>query len=194
MPIPNNPTALLVIDVQESFRHSAYWREDDLGDYLANQNRLIAGAREAGVTVVRIFHADIGMPEFPHFDPASGYLVAMSGSDPYADHTVQKQVHSAMVGTGLGEWLQARGIAKLIVSGIRTEQCCETTTRNASDLGFQVDYVTEATLTFPMRHFASGRVFDPAEIKERTELVLERRFARICTVDQALEGMRDSGR
>jgi len=179
----------LVIDVQESFRHSSYWREDDLATYLAHQNRLIAGARAAGVPVVRVFHADIDSPEYPHFDPKSGYLVAMSGSDPYADHTVQKQVHSAMVGTGLPEWLQTRGIRKVIISGIRTEQCCETTTRNASDLGFQVDYVTDATLTFPMRHAASGRLYEPTEIKERTELVLEKRFARICTVDQALEAI-----
>ncbi len=182
-----NATALLVIDVQESFRHAAYWREDDLEAYLGHQNRLIAGARDAGLPVVRVFHADIGMPEFPHFDPASGYVVAMSGSDPYADHTVQKQVHSAMVGTGLVEWLHARGIGKLVISGIRTEQCCETTTRNASDLGFKIDYVTEATLTFPMRHFATGRSYEPAEIKEKTELVLEKRFARICKVDQLLQ-------
>jgi len=42
-----------------------------------------------------------------------------------------------------------------------------------------------------MRHFASGRVFEPAEIKEKTELVLARRFARICTVEQVLNELRE---
>lgn len=176
--------ALLVIDVQESFRHAPYWREDDLAAYLAAQNKLIAGARAAGVPVVRVFHAD---PE-GHFSKASGLVVPMAGSEPFADHTVEKDVHSAMVGTGLPEWLKARGIKRLIVSGIRTEQCCETTTRNASDLGWEVDYVTEATLTFPMQH-ANGRVFLPAEIKEKTELVLARRFATIRSVDEVLDAM-----
>ena len=74
---------------------------------------------------------------------------------------------------------------QLIVSGIRTEQCCETTTRHASDLGFSVDYVTDATLTFPMTH-ASGVVLSAADIKLRTELVLSGRFARIATVEEAL--------
>ena len=60
----------------------------------------------------------------------------------------------------------------LLVTGIRTEQCCETTTRHASDLGFAVRYVTDATLTFPMRT-RSGRDVSAAEIRERTELVLE---------------------
>jgi nicotinamidase-related amidase len=82
-------------------------------------------------------------------------------------------------------WLTQRGIRRVIVSGIRTEQCCETTTRHASDLGYEVDYVTDATLTFPMidRH---GRKWTPKEIKSRTELVLDARFARITSVEEAL--------
>jgi nicotinamidase-related amidase len=70
------------------------------------------------------------------------------------------------------------------VTGIRTEQCCETTTRHASDLGFKVRYITDATLTFPMQA-PSGRKFSPAEIRERTELVLEGRFASIVSTANA---------
>jgi nicotinamidase-related amidase len=84
-------------------------------------------------------------------------------------------------------WLVEHGIRRLIVSGIRTEQCCETTTRHASDLGYEVDYVGEATLTFPMAD-AAGRVWSAAEIRARTELVLSGRFARIATVAEALAG------
>jgi nicotinamidase-related amidase len=91
------------------------------------------------------------------------------------------------VGTGLDVWLTSNGIRRLIVSGIRTEQCCETTTRHASDLGYAVDYVGEATLTFPMLD-AAGRTWSADEIRARTELVLAGRFARIATVEQALAG------
>ena len=82
-------------------------------------------------------------------------------------------------------WLTRHGIRRLIVCGIRTEQCCETTARHASDVGYAVDYVTEATLTFAMtdRH---GQRWTPAQIKARTELVLDERFARIISVDEAL--------
>ena len=54
-----------------------------------------------------------------------------------------------------------------------------------SVVGFEVDFVTEATLTFPMTH-ASGKVFSAEDIRMRTELVLAGRFARIATVEQAL--------
>ncbi|UCH16983.1 MAG: isochorismatase family protein [Burkholderiales bacterium] len=48
-------------------------------------------------------------------------------------------------------WPWQRGIARLIVCGIRTGQCGETTARHASDDGWTVDFVAEATLTFPMQ-------------------------------------------
>lgn len=103
-------------------------------------------------------------------------------------HAVEfvKHVHNAFTDTGLDRWLRARGITRLIVSGIRTEQCCETTARVASDLGYSVDFVAEATLTFPMTDVKSGKEFSAATIRERTELVLRDRFARIATVDEAL--------
>ena len=98
---------------------------------------------------------------------------------------VEKHRHSALVGTGLSIWLHEHGIRRLIVAGIRTEQCCETTARHASDEGWEVDYVTEATLTFAMQTPA-GATLSPAAIRERTETVLAGRFATICTVEQAL--------
>jgi len=48
-----------------------------------------------------------------------------------------------------------------------------------------VRYVTDATLTFPM-HTRSGRAVSPAEIRERTEMVLDGRFARIVSTADAL--------
>ena len=73
-------------------------------------------------------------------------------------------MHNALTDSGLLEYLHAQGITDLTISGIRSEQCCETTTRVASDLGFNVYYVTEATLTFAMTH-ADGTVYSADEIK-----------------------------
>ena len=92
---------------------------------------------------------------------------------------------AATTGLTLEAWLRERGIGELLITGIRTEQCCETTARHASDLGFQVRYVTDATLTFPM-HTRSGREVSAAEIRERTEMVLEGRFAHIVSTAGAL--------
>jgi nicotinamidase-related amidase len=176
-------TALVVVDVQESFRHRPYWNDRDVPRFLNRLQRLIDGARADGIPVIQIFHVE----EEGVFSLASGHVKTMAGLSVSADAVFHKHSHSALVGSGLDVWLVQHGIRRLIVSGIRTEQCCETTTRHASDMGYDVDYVTEATLTFEMTD-RYERVWSPEQIRERTELVLDGRFARIVTVEEALDG------
>jgi len=177
----SSKSALIVIDVQESFRHMPYWSEDGLQAFLDKQQALIDGAKAQGIAVVQIFHTRPGSP----FDRDGGHVKTLEGLSIAPDATFYKTRHSAIVGTGLDVWLASNGINRVIISGIRTEQCCETTTRHASDMGYAVDFVSEATFTFPMTH-ASGQIFSQQDIKIRTELVLSGRFARIATVDEAL--------
>ncbi|PYE94772.1 nicotinamidase-related amidase [Rhizobium sp. PP-F2F-G38] len=176
-------TALIVIDAQESFRHRDYWDDGMVPAYIERQQALIDGAKAAGILVVQVFHVeDSGV-----FSEASGFVTALAPLRIAPDAVFRKRRHSALVGTGLDVWLTSNGIQRVIISGIRTEQCCETTTRHASDLGYAVDYVGEATLTFPMTD-ASGRRWSGADIRARTELVLADRFALIATVEDALAG------
>lgn len=182
----SNDCALLVIDAQESFRHRPYFSDADLPAYLSRQQALIDGAMRAGMPIVQVFHVE----DEGAFSEASGLVVALEPLRIRPDTVVHKRRHSAFVGTGLEDWLAASRMRRLVVSGIRTEQCCETTARHASDLGYAVDYVGEATLTFPMTDPA-GRIWSAAEIRARTELVLAGRFARIVTVDAALAGLTD---
>ena len=176
-------TALIVVDAQESFRQRPYWSDADAPAFLAKQQALIDGARGRGIPVVQVFHVE----DEGAFSLASGFVKTMAGLSITPDAVFHKHCHSALVGSGLDVWLVRHGIRRVIVSGIRTEQCCETTTRHASDLGYAVDYVGEATLTFAMTG-RDGRRWTPAEIRARTELVLDGRFARIATVEEALAG------
>lgn len=183
---PPHPAALLLIDVQQSFRARPYWSDADVPAFLDATNRLVQGCIARGIPVVQIFHGDgPDTPDNP-FAPASGLIRPLDGLAPFdAALRVDKHRHSALVGTGLGVWLHEHGVQRLIVAGIRTEQCCETTTRHASDEGWTVDYVTEATLTFDMTTPA-GATLSAAAIRERTETVLAGRFATIRTVDEVL--------
>jgi nicotinamidase-related amidase len=169
-------TALLLIDVQQSFRVRPYWSDAEAPAFFERTNALLAGAAAQGIPVVRIFHTDGPREASNAFAPESGLIRPIDGLAPFdAAVTIEKHRHSALVGTGLGVWLHQHGI----------EQCCETTTRHASDEGWDVDYVTEATLTFDMKTPA-GDTLTAAQIRERTETVLAGRFATICTVDEAL--------
>jgi nicotinamidase-related amidase len=187
MTSPTPTTALLLIDVQASFTARPYWREDDVPAFLAHTNALIAGCQERHIPIVRVFHTDGPDDAGNAFASASGLVRPLDGLrdfDPAL--TVEKHRHSALVGTGLPVWLHQQGVRRLIVAGIRTEQCCETTTRHASDEGWAVDYCLDATLTFDMAT-PSGGVLSAAQIRERTATVLAGRFATITSVAQALE-------
>lgn len=182
--------ALIVIDVQESFRHRPYFRAEELPAFLRNVQALVDGCQARGIPVVQVFHRERTTDASDPFSAASGHVRAMPELKLHTDAVFHKHVHSAMFataadGTTLESWLRARGIGELLITGIRTEQCCETTTRHASDLGFGVRYVTDATLTFPM-HTRGGREVSAAEIRERTEMVLEGRFARVVSAADAL--------
>ncbi|MBI2382200.1 MAG: isochorismatase family protein [Gammaproteobacteria bacterium] len=177
-------SALLVIDVQKSFLETANWDAADYDAFAGKLRSLIAGAMAENVPVVHIFHVE---PEGP-FSRESGLVAPFDCVIGEPAARFEKSAHNAFTTTGLGLWLSQQGINHLTISGIRTEQCCETTARVASDLGYAVDFVTEATLSQALSH-ANGRTYSPAEIKERTELVLDGRFARIVDVSAALGGM-----
>jgi nicotinamidase-related amidase len=186
-------TALLVIDAQQSFEHRPYWSTSDTPEFFGRLQTLIDGAKARDVPIVQILHVeDTGV-----FSLASGLVKTLAALSIAPDAVFYKHRHGAMIGCGLSVWLVEHGIQRLIVSGIRTEQCCETTTRQASDCGYGIDFVTEATLTFAMTD-RNGRHWSAEEIKARTELVLDGRFARILTVEEALAALdratQDAGR
>lgn len=178
-------SALLIIDVQQSFMHMPFWPLGNLAPFQQALLRLDAGCRQADVPVVHIFHIDNDGP----FRADSGLIQPMDWLPGHPAARFDKHVHNAFTDTGLDVWLRRRGVQRLIISGIRTEQCCETTARVGSDLGYAVDFVSEATLTFPMTHAGTGQAFSAQDITTRTELVLVNRFARIVNVDTCLSSL-----
>ncbi|MFC4278884.1 isochorismatase family protein [Achromobacter aloeverae] len=183
--------AVLVIDVQESFRRRPYWDETELPAFRRAVQDLVDKAASAGVPALRIFHHEPEAPADDPFSPRSGLVRTLEDIRYEPVETFHKTVHSALyarspAGTTLEHWLRAHGIEEVLVCGIRTEQCCETTSRHASDAGFQVRFVADATLTFPMVS-AAGRRYSAADIRDRTTLVLDGRFARIVDAATALD-------
>lgn len=180
-------TALLVIDVQESFRQLAdQWNETANPDVVPNVARLVAHARTAGDTVVWITHADPGSGTV--FDPANGFVRVIDDLDPRGDEPhVTKTSINAFTTTNLQQQLMQRGVRRVVICGIRTDQCCETTARIASDLGFEVDFVTDATSTAGIPAHGRLAAVSGRDIMQRTESILAARgFATIRTTDEVV--------
>lgn len=184
--------ALIVVDVQESFRRREMWRAVHNPRITDRVTELAAAARAAGELVVWVLHAEPGTGTV--FDPESGHVRLMSELEPRPDEPVlTKTSHNAFTTTNLQQLLTSRGVREIVVCGIRTEQCCETTARVGSDLGFGVTFVTDATATFPTPHWsapadltveeilADPRTLSAEAMAERTEYALAGRFATIAT-------------
>ncbi|WP_146792441.1 isochorismatase family protein [Agrococcus baldri] len=178
-------TALLVIDVQESFRRHPLWASVSNPQIAADVARLVEHARAVGDPVLWVLHAEPGSGGV--FDPANGHVRLQEGLEPQPGEPVLvKRAHNAFTTTNLQQELTLRGIGRLRLAGIRTEQCVETTARLASDLGYEVEVVLDATATHPLSlHDGSGEL-SAAEVIARTAAALSGRFATITTIDEVL--------
>jgi nicotinamidase-related amidase len=168
--------ALIVIDVQESFRARPSWQLVDKPDIAERVGRLVRAARDAGDLVVWVLHTEPGSGDV--FDPASGHVRFFDELDGprTGEPVLRKTSHNAFTTTNLQQLLTRAGVEELWVCGIRVEQCVETTVRLGSDLGYRTVLVPDATATNPIGDLSA------AEITERTVAVLRDRFARIATV------------
>ena len=169
--------ALIVIDVQESFRARPLWETTSDLKIADQVNRLVRLSRQAGDLVVWVLHSEPGTGDV--FDPALGHVRLMEELERAdGEPLIHKTSHNAFTTTNLQQLLTECGIRELTVCGIRTEQCVETTARVASDLGFEVVFVADATTTNPIGDLSAEAII------ERTQAVLRDRFARIATVDE----------
>ena len=176
---PIERSALLVVDAQDSFKAGPRWARRSNHDFERNVGALVDSYREAGLPVVFIIHTD----EDDAFRSDSPYFQLMDfiqrrDSEPL----LVKNTRNSFTSTDLQQRLEALGVKRVVVTGIQTEQCVETTTRVAADLGYDADFVTEATMTFPIRNDETGEELATNDIVQRTEFVLRNRFARIARV------------
>lgn len=178
--VPLSQSALLVIDAQDSFKARPSWAQRSNPEFERNVDALIRMYRDAGLPVIFVMHTD----EDEYFSTDGPHFKLMDFIERRDDEPlIVKTTRNCFTSTNLGPMLLERGVRRLTITGIQTEQCCETTARVAADLGYAVDFVTEATLTFPIPNLdAPGQVLDVDAIIERTEYALRGRFARITTV------------
>jgi len=179
--VPVTQSALLVIDAQDSFKAGPRWERRNNHDFEKNVGALIDAYREAKLPIVYFLHTD----EDDAFRIGNPFFKLMDFITPRANEPVFiKSTRNCFTSTPLQPHLLGLGVRRITITGIQMEQCCETTARVGADLGYGVDFVTEATMTFPIPNWDKpGEELGVDAIRERTEYALRRRFARIATVD-----------
>ncbi|OZD47275.1 cysteine hydrolase [Rhodococcus sp. 06-1477-1B] len=176
--------ALLIIDMQRGFDDLAFWGSTANPDCEANVAALIDAWRRNPEPIVVVRH-DSASPGSPlHPDAEGNALVDVVAAVP-ADLVVSKNVNSAFYGDpDLDAWLREHGIREVVICGIQTNMCVETTARMAGNLGYDVTVVLDATRTFDVSGEIPGLgtvTRTAAELMANTAVVLQQGgFARIA--------------
>jgi nicotinamidase-related amidase len=183
----DDTAALIVIDVQQGF-DDPYWGERDNPDAEANIGRLVQAWADASRPIVLVRH-DSRTPGSPLAAGSAGNALKPVVAGAPHDLFVTKHVNSAFYGEpDLHAWLGDRGVRQLVVCGIQTNQCVETTARMAGNLGYDVTLPIDATHTFDMAG-PGGIRLTAAELARATAVNLDGGgFATVVSTDDVLGG------
>ena len=182
MDLPQN-SALLVVDVQKGF-DDAKWGKRNNPAMEGNVARLIAHWRQRDMPVVFVRHDSVeaDSPLRPE-QPGNALKDVVSGEPSLL---VTKSVNAAFFGEpDLHAWLQDHGVAAVVITGIQTNWCCETTARVAGNLGYDTYFVLDATHTFDMDGF-DGTPVTADELARITATNLHGEFATVINTDDLL--------
>ena len=143
-------TALLVIDIQQAMMDEHPANEEA---FLNNVASLISAAHASGKEVVYVQHD--GGANDPLEKGTSGWALYCSLKPTPAEHIFDKQYPSAFKDTGLREYLTGRGIERVLICGMQTEHCIDSSAKAAFEHGFSVVIPSGATTTYA-NPFLSG--------------------------------------
>lgn len=184
-----NP-ALVLIDLQKGFEDSNYWgAERNNPDAEKNAAELLDIWRNAALPIFHIQHCST-LASSP-LNPAHKGNDFMDLVRPKVSETIiQKNVNSAFIGTNLKELLDQQNISELVIVGLTTDHCISTTTRMASNLGFDTILVSDACATFNKTGIDAQNF--SAELMHQTALAsLDKEFARVVSMEFVKENMKN---
>lgn len=136
-------TALLIIDVQTAlcFGEGGAFESQRVIDRI---NQVSAKARAAGAPVILIQHE---APDDPLEYGTEGWKLADGLDVQPSDIHLRKKATDSFHNTELHALLQERGIKKVIICGLQSDFCVDTTTRRALALGYPVTLVSDGHST-----------------------------------------------
>ena len=188
-------TALINVDLQECFVRDSPISAPDGPAVMERLNRLGEVCRRAGIAVVhtrfvlRPDGSNLGLLGETSPPARTGILNEDAQSAQLdaellvreQDIIIDKPRFGAFFGTDLEPILRSRGIDTLIIGGIATNLCCETTAREAMQREFRVFFLSDGTATADMGGLAA------AELQRASLATLGFLFAQVITVKEMIE-------
>ena len=154
-PFTPDRSALLVIDMQRFFMdESSHAFVTDAPLVAENIRKLVGAYRSSSLPVMFTRHALLD--DEPPGIMGTWWSDNLRISDPQSEivdsllplpdeKVVRKTRYSAFLGTDLEQLLRTKGIERLVITGVMTHLCCESTARDAFMRDFEVFFVIDGT-------------------------------------------------
>jgi nicotinamidase-related amidase len=174
--------ALLIIDIQNDYFPGGAMELVGSPAAAAQAGKLLQAFRQKALPVVHVQHIST-RPGATFFRPNTPGVEIHQSVAPRAGETVfRKNYPNAFRETPLLEHLRKQQIAQLVIAGMMTQMCIDTTTRAAADLGFQCLLAHDACAT---KALSFGGVTVPAESVQAAFLAaLNGLFAQVLSVKE----------
>lgn len=177
---------LLIIDMQQAMASAAAGPRNN-PEAERNIAILLQRWRDAGAGVVHVRH--ISTKPGSLFWPGQPGVQFQEELAPLPGaHVVEKNVTDAFINTGLERWLRVRGVDRLVIVGVSTNNSVESTARSAGNLGFQSTVVADATFAFGKVDYA-GTQRTPDEVHAMALANLNGEYATITTTANLLQSL-----
>jgi nicotinamidase-related amidase len=177
---------LLLIDVQQAFDDPG-WGSRNNPDAERRIADVLAAWRDAGAPVIHVRHRSVEPDGL--FDDG-GFEFKPEAAPLEGEAMLEKTVNNAFVGTDLEQRLRAADTETVVVAGLTTDHCCSSTARMASDLGFDVWFLADATATHS-RQLPDGTRFDPDTMHASALASLNDEFAEVVDTAEAVSRLRE---
>jgi len=174
--------ALLLVDIQNDYFAGGAMELVESSAAASKAGRLLRSFREKALPIIHIQHIST-RPGATFFLPnTSGVQIHESVAPRAGEPVFQKHYPNSFRDTPLLEHLRSRQIAQLVIAGMMTQMCIDSTTRAAADLGFQCVVASDACAT---RGLSFGGVTVPAESVQAAFLAaLNGLFAKVLPVEE----------
>lgn len=149
--------ALLIIDVQRVLCVGDY-ACDDIEAVIGRINGLIAQARETATPVVFVQHEDIDWP--PMQRGSDGWQLDDRLAASPDDRRVFKASPDSFHRTELDAVLKSLAVDHLVICGLQSDFCVDTTTRRALSSGYGVTLVEDAHSTIANGDLSARQIID----------------------------------
>jgi len=177
-------TALILVDIQNDYFPGGSGENEGALAATANARSILDAFRSKGLPIFHVWHENTRAGESFFTKGTKGIEIHEMVAPAAGESTIRKLTPNSFVGTDLGARLESAGIEKVVIAGMMSYMCINSTTRAAKELGYECAVASDACATIALEF---GGVKVPAAMVHAASMAgLNGIFAKVAPTAEIL--------